>query len=97
MEGKNKFLLSRNILDPIKQLSNEDAGIMFKQILEYVNDLNPEPINDKTINMMFEMIKADLKQDLKSWRDKCGKWAVNGSKGGRPKNQLVKNNQLVNE
>jgi hypothetical protein len=46
-------------------MSNEDAGLLLKTLFAYVNDENP--IIDKSIALVFEMIKLQLKRDLKKW------------------------------
>ena len=87
MEGKKTFLLNCSIIDAMKELTNEEVGIIFMQVLKYVNDQDPEPIGIKHLDMAFNMIKGGLKQDLVSWKKTCGVNKINGKQGGRPKNK----------
>ena len=62
-ENKKSFLLYCDIIHTIQQLSDEQAGNLFKHILQYVNDQNPSTDNVIT-NIAFEPIKQQLKRDL---------------------------------
>lgn len=73
MEGKESYILYANYHEQIKLLSNEQAGILFKTIDLYVNDLNPEEPQDPLINIVWMRIKKDLKSDLKRWKEQCSK------------------------
>lgn len=66
---KKSVLLYCDILHTVKELSNEEAGQLFKHYLEYINDLNPEPPS-KLIKIVFEPIKQNLKRDLRKWEGK---------------------------
>ena len=59
-ENKKSFLLYCDIIHTIQQLSDEQAGNLFKHILQYVNDENPSTDNVIT-NIAFEPIKQQLK------------------------------------
>ncbi len=47
-EEKKGFLLYSDIIHTIEKLTDEQAGVLFKHILKYVNDLNP--INKKHLS-----------------------------------------------
>ena len=79
-EEKNSFILYADIYDSVSQLDNERAGILFKTILEYVNDLDPEP-EDLLVKMVFIPIKASLKRDLKKWEGNKEKKSKSGTEG----------------
>ena len=83
--NKESFILYSNIIHTIGKLSDEQAGKLFKIILEYVNDLNPS-VDDLLLQIAFEPIKQKLKEDLVKWESVCKRNQENGSKGGRPKN-----------
>jgi hypothetical protein len=68
-KDKASVLLYCDIIHTVKELSNEEAGILFKHYLEYINDLNPTP-PDKLTQIVFEPIKQNLKRDLKKWEKK---------------------------
>jgi hypothetical protein len=84
--GKRSFLLYTDIHFTIKKLTDEQAGILFKHILSYVNDENPV-MNNLIIELVFEPIKQQLKRDLKRYESICLRNKDNGSKGGRPKSK----------
>jgi hypothetical protein len=67
-ENKKSVLLYCDIIHTVKELSNEEAGKLFKHYLEYINDLNPT--SDRLTELLFEPIKQNLKRDLKKWEDK---------------------------
>ncbi len=54
----------------VSKLPNDKAGELFKHILEYVNDQNPNT-NDIIIQIAFEPIKQSLKRDLKRYEAMC--------------------------
>ena len=60
---KKSFLLYCDIIHTVEQLTDEQAGDLFKHILRYVNDLNPQ--SDSVITKIaFEPIRQALKRDL---------------------------------
>ena len=68
-QDKNSFLLYADQLELIEMLPDEVAGKLFKIIMQYVNDLEPE-VNDLTLKLAFEPIKRQLKRDLKKYDKK---------------------------
>jgi hypothetical protein len=61
--NKKSFILYCDLIHTIEHLSDEQAGNLFKHILNYVNDRNP--ITDNVItNLAFEPIKQQLKRLL---------------------------------
>jgi hypothetical protein len=64
-ENKKSFVLYSDNKSIIDLLSNEQAGLLLKTLFAYVNDENP--IIDNSIVLVFEMIKVQLKRDLKKW------------------------------
>jgi len=68
-ENKKSVLLYCDIIHTVKELSDEEAGKLFKHYLAYINDLNPTPI-DKLTQIVFEPIKQNLKRDLEKWNEK---------------------------
>lgn len=85
-KNKKSFVLYCDLIYTIEKLSNEQAGELFKHILRYVNDKDPEP-KDVLIDLVFEPIKQQLKRDLKTYENRAERSRENGLKGGRPKTQ----------
>lgn len=71
-KDKKSFLLYCDIIHTVKKLSDEQAGILLKHILLYVNDENPT-IDNLVIELVFEPIKQQLKRDLKRYEGTCEK------------------------
>lgn len=84
-KDKKSFILYTDLINTVSKLPDQKAGKLFKLILEYVNDLNPQ-VNDLILEVAFEPIKQQLKRDLKRWEGYIDKQVQNGKKGGRPKN-----------
>lgn len=85
-ENKKGFVLYADLLTVVKKLVEQDrqngtnyAGELFLMILEYVNDLNPVPVNF-IVDMAFEPIKLQLKRDLKKYEVKKEQWSKAGKK-----------------
>jgi len=64
-ENKTSFVLYSDSKSIIDLLTNEQAGLLLKTLFAYVNDENPKI--DTSIALVFEMIKLQLKRDLKKW------------------------------
>ena len=79
-ENKNSFLLYTDLIHTVNKLTDEQAGKLFRHILEYVNDLNPEN-KDLITDLCFEPIKQSLKRDLKRYEKTCKKRSEAGKKG----------------
>lgn len=82
-KDKSSFVLYCDIIHTVNKLSDEQAGNLFKHILKYVNDEQPEPENIVT-EIAFEPIKQALKRDLRKYEAICERNKINGLNGGRP-------------
>jgi hypothetical protein len=82
-ENKKSFVLYADIIHTVRKMPKDKAGELFMTILSYVNDENPQ-VEDITVDCVFEIIKQQLKRDLKKWENFRGKQSENGKKGGRP-------------
>ncbi len=65
-EGKKSFVLYADLLKSISHLTNEEKGILFNHLLEYVNDKNPV-LSDRLIITAWIPIELQLKRDLKKF------------------------------
>lgn len=91
-ENKTGFLLYANYFDILQDLSNEDAGVLFKAILNYqANNIIPELPSH--LNMAFKFIKNQFDVDEEKYNKKLEKARENGLKGGRPKKEETEKNQ----
>ena len=81
-ENKKSFLLYTDLIHTVKKLNDQQAGILFKHVLEYVNDLNPKT-DDILLQVCFEPIRQSLKRDLQKYelikenKSKAGKKGAN--------------------
>lgn len=108
-EGKKSFLLYCDIAHTVEHLADEQAGKLFKHIVAYVNDKNPET-EDLVIRLAFEPIKQQLKRDLKRWgktrkeRSAAGKrgmakrWGEPDiTKDNKPLQTITKDNTVIDD
>ena len=63
-ENKKGFILYADLLQTFTYLNLEQRGQVITWVLEYVNDLNPEPL-EGLLMAVVEPIKQQLKRDLK--------------------------------
>tara|TARA_R110000772_G_scaffold268739_1_gene398483 strand:+ start:1649 stop:2344 length:696 start_codon:yes stop_codon:yes gene_type:complete len=68
MEGKKSFILYSDVKTTVDLLTDEQAGTVFKWIVDYVNDLEPQDPTDPLVKMALAPIKAQLKRDLDKWQ-----------------------------
>jgi len=100
-QSKKSFIIYADLIGTIEALDDSEAGVLFKHMLRYVNDLNPEP-PDKITKILFEPIKAQMKRDLEKWREtKSGRSAagkLGGIKSGEVRSKTKQNeaNEAVN-
>ena len=87
--GKDKpaFQFYNKYIKQFEKLTDAEAGKLIKHILYYVNDLEPDDLDNRLLNIIFLNIKEDLKTDLRKWLASCKKNTINGKKGGRPNNK----------
>ena len=67
-DGKKSFVLYADLLDNIEHLTNEEKGILFNHLLEYVNDKNPI-LEDRILVTAWKPIEKQLKRDLKKFEE----------------------------
>lgn len=79
-ENKKSFVLYCDLIHTVSKMPSDKAGELFKHILEYVNDKNPET-DDLIIQLTFEPIKQQLKRDLTAWEIERLQRSIAGKKG----------------
>ena len=89
-EEKKGFRLYSDIIHTIEELTDEQAGVLFKHILKYVNSENPE-CKDLITEIAFEPIKQSLKRVLLIWDDKKQKRSDAGIAGTTKRWQNIAN------
>ena len=81
---KKKYsLIPHDTIHTVKDLTDEEAGQLFKKILYYFNgeDLEVERIP----NLMFQTLKPKFDEHNESYNKQIEANRENGKKGGRPK------------
>jgi hypothetical protein len=78
-QDKKSFVLYADLLKNIEHLTNEEKGILFNHLLEYVNDLNPI-LEDRLLLTAWKPIEAQLKRDLIQYEDVKSKRSLAGKK-----------------
>ena len=76
---KKSFLLYCDIIHTVEQLTDEQAGDLFRHILRYVNDQDPQS-NSVITKIAFEPIKQALKRDLDKYKSICERNSDNAKK-----------------
>jgi hypothetical protein len=95
---KKSFVLYADLLTSVEHLTNEELGILFRHLLEYVNDQDPV-LSDRLLLTAWKPIERSLKEDLKKWEDTRVKRAEAGAKGGLAKqaNAKIAKQNLANQ
>lgn len=98
-KDKTSFVLYSDSKSIIDLMTNEQAGLLLKTLFAYVNDENP--VIDNSIAIVFEMIKLQLKRDLKKWeqtkegRSVAGKASAEARRLAKLKEQTLTNSTNV--
>lgn len=88
---KSNFLLYKDNKPAVMDLSDKDAGQLFKGIYAWVNGREEYPIDDPETKAIFNYVfKKHLEKDLIKYKEKCAVNSANGKIGGRPKNNPLK-------
>jgi hypothetical protein len=92
-EPKESFVLFKSFYEPIKNLTLEQKGKLLDAIFNYQID-NREPCikEDAFVYSMFLFFKNQFRLDDIKYQAKCEKNKLNGSKGGRPKDDTAEDN-----
>ena len=78
-KDKKSFVLYADMIHAIEYLTNEEKGILFQHILEYVNDINPI-MEDRLILTAWKPIELQLKRDLIKYEHKRKQYSEAGKR-----------------
>ena len=89
MKAKEKttFILNTGYKEQVDMMSNEQAGRLFRAILQYTNNHAIDPIEDPVVNMVFSFVRQQIDKDAQKYEETCKKRSESGKKGGRPRKQ----------
>lgn len=79
-QGKKSFILYSDLKHTVEKLTDDKAGALFKHILQYVNDEDPQT-DDILVQLVFEPIRQQLKRDLKEWEETKSNKSIAGRLG----------------
>lgn len=89
-KDKKSFLIFKDSLPVLDELSNEQAGLLFKAIKSYQNDEDIEL--DSLTKIIFSPFKAQFDRDNEKYQKIVERNKNNGLKGGRPKTEANQKN-----
>lgn len=81
-KDKKSFVLYTDYATFINQLSDEQAGQVFKKILDFADGETEETIADPMANMAWTMIKNNLVRDMDKWQTAKAERESKGKIGG---------------
>lgn len=96
MNGKKSFILYADLISVVEKLPDQKAGVLFKIILDYVNDKNPK-VKDLLLQIAFEPIKLQLKRDLMNWNEIRTERVKAGQLGGIKSGETRRKQKEANE
>lgn len=82
---KNNFLLPNRLNAVVAKLSDKQAGVLFKGILEYADKGIVAEFDDGMVAVVFEMARQEIDYNAEQYAKRCVTNAQNGKLGGAPK------------
>ena len=79
---KNSFVLQTRLKAVVAKLSDKQAGVLLKSILDYADDGTVANLDDGMVAVVFEMVKQDLDYTAKKYAETCARRAESGKLGG---------------
>lgn len=80
----------------LSKLSDQELGRLFRALLAYTADGTPADLPGKEA-VAYDFIVDDIDRARDNYDAKCASRRENGKKGGRPKNQMVSDENLKNQ
>lgn len=78
---KESFLIYKSFYEPIKSMSNENLGALFRSIFEY--QLEKKPCNNADVKMAFDFFVNQFRLDDEKYQKTCEARKMAGSEGGK--------------
>jgi hypothetical protein len=89
-EGKKSFVLYKDWIDPIRKLSNENAGKLIMNILLFVNGERENDDMDYETKMLYYSITEQIDLEWRKFNPKTGKYHWNYKGGITPENRVLR-------
>ena len=90
----NYFCLYLDMVETFEDLTDEEAGLVIKSLLAYCNGQEVPQLSGGA-KIVFGLLRRQFERDSESYESKRLKLSENGRKGGRPKANESKENQLL--
>lgn len=82
---KNSFVLQTKLKAVVAKLSDKQAGVLLKSILDYADNGAVANFEDGMVAVVFEMVRQDIDYTAKKYAETCARRAESGKKGGLAK------------
>ena len=84
-EKKKTFIMSREWVFMINNMTNEQAGELLKAIYDFQTSGNEPDIKDMRASIAFDLMRSTFEENEAKWIEQSEQNRENGAKGGRPK------------
>lgn len=87
---KESFILYADTAQHIRLLTDEQAGRLFRLLLDFAADgtsPTPEEIGDNLVALAFSFLSDRIRRDMKKFQDTCEKRREAGRKGAEITNR----------
>lgn len=90
---KKTFILYTDICKgALKRMNAVQAGLLFNMIVDYADGSDVTSCNDLAVDMAFEIIRAAIETNNRSYEEICEKRRANGRKGAEVTNSKKRQN-----
>lgn len=93
-EDKKSFVLYEDWLQVVEKLSTNQAGILFKSILKFVNN-ESVTIIDEDVNDVYQAIIEQIVFEWSKYNPKTKKYHWNYQGGITPENKVIRNSEKM--
>lgn len=90
---KDSFILFNRIKDDVDYLTDEEAGEIFRAILDYAVCGEITEFDDRALAMTFNKFKNEHDYNVEKYKKRVETNRMNGKKGGRPIGDKTQQNQ----
>lgn len=94
-ENKKSFVLYNSWLEPVLKLSLSDAGKLFKCIIEFVNDIEPEV--EESFEGLYLAITEQIVYEWSKFNKVSGKYHWNYNGGISTENHIIRNSTAIKQ
>lgn len=90
---KKTFILYTDICKgALKRMNADQAGLLFNMIVDYADGSDVTSCNDLAVDMAFEIIRAAIETNNRTYEEICEKRRANGRKGAEVTNSKKRQN-----